>query len=465
MRDDLRAVCQTPMRTTRPCCATAPRTDARSCAPPGCQTPARRDSRRVSPAGRPTPGRGALLGDSRRHCRHFVRGHARELHQRRGDDELCSTGRRLLGIALRRPGRLLPGVASHHLRAGDRCRRAADGRRRPLGGHVRSRPRDRRSRAGRHRGRVRARRGRGRRPGRTGLLRRGQGSAPRPLGPHRSQDRRDPARPRRSRTPRGSSPTRRRLRRVLSDAAVLALVDLAERAEQHYGEPQDMEWAISGDDVFLVQSRPITTLDIVGEQRASGQRSVPRRRASSPGACASCSDVDEARAVQAGEILVAPMTTPDWVPAMRRAGALVTDSGGVTCHAAIVEPRAARPVHRRDAQRDLRAARRRARDGRRRRRARSTRATASRADARLARHRAGGARHRASPAHRRAARHPAVRQPRDRRARGGGRRAPGRRRGPLRAEFMVTDALGASIPAASSPRVGRPSSWTGWPLP
>ena len=125
------------------------------------------------------------------------------------------------------------------------------------------------------------------------------------------------------------------VRRVLSDEQVLALVDLAERAEQHYGQPQDMEWAISGDDVFLVQSRPITTLDIVGEREP-----LVSGRAAAPGIIAGrvrvVSDVDEARAVQAGEILVAPMTTPDWVPAMRRAGALVTDSGGVTCHAAIV---------------------------------------------------------------------------------------------------------------------------------
>ena len=125
------------------------------------------------------------------------------------------------------------------------------------------------------------------------------------------------------------------VRRVLSDEQVLALVDLAERAEQHYGEPQDMEWAISGDEVFLVQSRPITTLDIVGEREP-----LVSGRAAAPGIVAGrvrvVSDVDEARAVQTGEILVAPMTTPDWVPAMRRAGALVTDGGGVTCHAAIV---------------------------------------------------------------------------------------------------------------------------------
>ena len=44
----------------------------------------------------------------------------------------------------------------------------------------------------------------------------------------------------------------------------------------------------------------------------------------------------EGAELPAGEVLVAPMTTPDWVPTLRRAAAVVTDSGGMTCHAAIV---------------------------------------------------------------------------------------------------------------------------------
>ena len=47
-------------------------------------------------------------------------------------------------------------------------------------------------------------------------------------------------------------------------------------------------------------------------------------------------DPSEGKLLEAGEVLVAPMTTPDWVPIMRRAAALVTDGGGRTCHAAIV---------------------------------------------------------------------------------------------------------------------------------
>ena len=123
-------------------------------------------------------------------------------------------------------------------------------------------------------------------------------------------------------------------RRVLSDAEILALVELATRAEQHYGAPQDMEWAISGTRIALVQSRPITTLD------AGEHEPLVRGRSAAPGVAAGpvrvVHTVEDAVALVAGEILVAPMTTPDWVPAMRRAAALVTDGGGVTCHAAIV---------------------------------------------------------------------------------------------------------------------------------
>ncbi len=124
-------------------------------------------------------------------------------------------------------------------------------------------------------------------------------------------------------------------RRVLTDAEVLALVALAARAELHYGQPQDMEWAISGEDLFLVQSRPITTMDIVADREP-----IVTGRAAAPGVVSGpvrvVHTVEDASALVAGEVLVAPMTTPDWVPAMRRASALVTDGGGVTCHAAIV---------------------------------------------------------------------------------------------------------------------------------
>ncbi len=133
-------------------------------------------------------------------------------------------------------------------------------------------------------------------------------------------------------------------RQVLDDDEVATLVALARRAEEHYGEPQDMEWVI-GDDghVSVVQSRPITTLAASGAGAGAPDAEVPAvvsGLGAAPGVAVGrvrvLVDVEHAADLQPGEVLVAPMTTPDWVPVLRRAAALVTDGGGVTCHAAIV---------------------------------------------------------------------------------------------------------------------------------
>jgi pyruvate,water dikinase len=131
-------------------------------------------------------------------------------------------------------------------------------------------------------------------------------------------------------------------RRVLDDDAVTALARTAIEVERHYGSPQDMEFAIDGDLVWIVQSRPITTLGVppsTGTPAASGEL-VVTGLAAAPGVVSGPVRVLQSPAeggrLRPGEILVAAMTTPDWVPVMRRATALVTDGGGVTCHAAIV---------------------------------------------------------------------------------------------------------------------------------
>jgi pyruvate,water dikinase len=130
---------------------------------------------------------------------------------------------------------------------------------------------------------------------------------------------------------------------VLRDEQVVALAKLGCEIEQHYGEPQDVEWAIVGDDVFVLQSRPITTLEAAPS--APPPSPVPRHVklvgvGASPGVASGpvhvARSVEEGAALHDGDILVAPMTTPDWVPVLRRAAGLVTDGGGLTCHAAIV---------------------------------------------------------------------------------------------------------------------------------
>jgi pyruvate,water dikinase len=125
--------------------------------------------------------------------------------------------------------------------------------------------------------------------------------------------------------------------RKLDDDQVLAIAELGVAVEAHYGEPQDTEWVVAEDGIHLVQSRPITTLPrddiassaalVTGLGAASGLAAGRVRVLRNP---------KEADAFTTGEVLVAPMTTPDWLPVLRRAAAIVTDAGGRTCHAAIV---------------------------------------------------------------------------------------------------------------------------------
>lgn len=127
----------------------------------------------------------------------------------------------------------------------------------------------------------------------------------------------------------------------IDDADVLALAALGRRVEDHYGTPQDIEWARDADGaLWLVQSRPITTL---GRHATSGPPQgevLARGLAAAPGRAFGPVRVirspQDGAALADGDVLVAPMTAPDWVPLLKRAAALVTDSGGITCHAAIV---------------------------------------------------------------------------------------------------------------------------------
>ena len=131
-------------------------------------------------------------------------------------------------------------------------------------------------------------------------------------------------------------------RRVLSDEEAVDLARMGLATEAHYGSPQDTEWAIADGHHYIVQSRPITTLAAVAknETPAVALRPLLQGLAASSGRATGYVRVlespDQGDELLAGEILVARMTSPDWVPTMRRAGALVTDGGGTTCHAAIV---------------------------------------------------------------------------------------------------------------------------------
>ncbi|MGZ8704686.1 MAG: putative PEP-binding protein, partial [Aeromicrobium sp.] len=137
-------------------------------------------------------------------------------------------------------------------------------------------------------------------------------------------------------------PAEEQARRVLDDESLLDLARMAMDIERHYGRPQDVEFALENDNIWIVQSRPITTLEDATDQGPTEESGtvLVSGLAAAPGVVSGVvrilkSPADGARLVD-GEVLVAAMTNPDWVPTMRRAAALVTDSGGVTCHAAII---------------------------------------------------------------------------------------------------------------------------------
>ena len=128
--------------------------------------------------------------------------------------------------------------------------------------------------------------------------------------------------------------------RVLDDAELRTIAELAIATERHNGCPQDTEWAISSGKSYLVQARPITTLRHTTAPTTEANAVLARGLAAAPGMASGKVRVlqtpDEGDRLLEGEILVAQMTNPDWLPTIRRAAALVTDTGGMTCHAAIV---------------------------------------------------------------------------------------------------------------------------------
>ncbi|MFA5254092.1 MAG: phosphoenolpyruvate synthase [Methanoregula sp.] len=132
--------------------------------------------------------------------------------------------------------------------------------------------------------------------------------------------------------------------RVLSDGELKKLAMYGKIAENHYGVPQDVEWGIVAGTIYILQSRPITTIGKKEGKGMSGQskdaKILIKGQGAAPGiASGKVAIIREAKdtgAVKEGDILVTRMTNPDMVPAMRKVAAIITDEGGMTCHAAIV---------------------------------------------------------------------------------------------------------------------------------
>ena len=158
------------------------------------------------------------------------------------------------------------------------------------------------------------------------------------------------------------TPIDKRMRFCITDKEVLHLADWAIKIEEHYSQvngrytPMDMEWAKDGVDgqLYMVQARPETvhsqekltefeiyrlkekgkvllTGNAVGEKIGAGNVKIMFSMA-------------EADKFKEGDVLVAPTTSPDWEPVMKKASAIITETGGRTCHAAIVSRELGKPA-------------------------------------------------------------------------------------------------------------------------
>ncbi len=135
----------------------------------------------------------------------------------------------------------------------------------------------------------------------------------------------------------------RRGRLALVDRQARALGRLAAEIERHFGVPQDIEWAIdAAGDVWILQTRPVTAVVEPAQRRAdpAAEGPIVCGLGASPGTASGTARVLESAAdagrLADGDVLVTHMTAPDWAAVMRRAAAIVTETGGMTCHAAIV---------------------------------------------------------------------------------------------------------------------------------
>ncbi len=133
----------------------------------------------------------------------------------------------------------------------------------------------------------------------------------------------------------------RQHKQKLSDKEIVALAELGKRLEALYQFPQDVEWAKQDKKLFVVQTRAVTTLGMKEKRTAEikGEPILIGEAASlgiASGTVRIVPEPSQIHKVRKGDILVAKMTSPDFIPAMKRAVAIVTDLGGRTSHAAIV---------------------------------------------------------------------------------------------------------------------------------
>jgi len=143
-------------------------------------------------------------------------------------------------------------------------------------------------------------------------------------------------------------PSSRQDKRKLTDAQAVEVATLGKKLQQHYFFPQDSEWAIENGKLYVVQTRPITTVNATTTKNEASKTEAKKitgklileGQPASPGVVTGIVNIlksaKEINKIKRGDILITDMTTPDFVPAMKRAVAIVTNKGGQTSHAAIV---------------------------------------------------------------------------------------------------------------------------------
>lgn len=137
----------------------------------------------------------------------------------------------------------------------------------------------------------------------------------------------------------------------LSEEEIIKLAKIADGLQRHYYFPQDIEWAKEGKNLYIVQTRPVTALGEIKSSKGKKKKGekvdsqkpttpiltgIPASPGMGSGHVKILKSPSEIGRISKGDILVAPMTSPDYVPAMKKAAAIVTDQGGMTSHAAIV---------------------------------------------------------------------------------------------------------------------------------
>ncbi|MGB9911109.1 MAG: phosphoenolpyruvate synthase [Microgenomates group bacterium] len=150
----------------------------------------------------------------------------------------------------------------------------------------------------------------------------------------------------RGKTPNQEKPVPLQLqnKRKLTDKQIIELAQIGKKIHRHYFYPQDIEWALYKGKFYILQTRPVTTVNFKEKKTIKAKKIKEKPilvgQPASPGIGSGpvivINSIKEINKVKQGDILVTPMTNPDFVPVMKKVAGIVTDKGGQTSHAAIV---------------------------------------------------------------------------------------------------------------------------------